>query len=797
MTKKKDYFKKTDNQLRKTADKKPFFDSHPEYYSDLIPEEEKLTYEYIKYHAQKAIGELVINKPIENMEYNFYNLYRDPKEYAYLSENFGIGNPSKIPFVPLIRNHIQYLLGQFLQSDLDFRVTCTDDKSLNEIKDLRHFQLMKELVDRTSQFMKDSMEYHDTTLDSSDEKNKQPQNKPPQNPLAEEEFENLLHKYNVSWKSDMEITAQNLIEYFKHAKDLKNVGMKLFEHLCISGYVIYRVVINELGTDPELEICDPRHTFFNRSYEPMDFKKARRVVRREFMTRQQILQKYGHFMTEDEREYIMSPSLPIAVNADLMFGFRAGLQQDYMGTTLVPGYQRFSEQIEVFHGEFLSDNLTKVTDPDEIDNLAVLENEDNIKKLPDEIMRGMCERYHWSSIGRTGLFFNMGRSKYVARSVEKPYECSLTYGGFAYQDVNGDPLSLIKATKDLQDDYDLTMYFRNILLAHAGVGGTRIDLESIPNFLGPTDVERIQKFIAYRKQGLELVSPNQEANKGTFQHYGEFSDGLRSDILQALEQILQNTAERARMITGVSRQSEGQIEQRDGLGNTQQAVIQSEVITKPLFNAMNSALKQMLTDLLNASKISYSKGKRASYITGTGEQKIFTIDPDKFILSDYDVHVSLMSDEKNNLDFVKSLVLESAKNGQPIENLNDLLKLGTTKSLTEAKTEAKIINDKLKTSQTKQLQEQLRQLQEQLKQAQADGKKLNEQDLANKKRELDLREKQMMIDKELEERKLTQRQEIENKKAELEEKMLSVQTLQLSDDNPFNDKIRQVGTEPK
>ena len=42
--------------------------------------------------------------------YNYYNGERDRHQFRHLEENFGIGNPSSIKFIPLIRKHINFLI---------------------------------------------------------------------------------------------------------------------------------------------------------------------------------------------------------------------------------------------------------------------------------------------------------------------------------------------------------------------------------------------------------------------------------------------------------------------------------------------------------------------------------------------------------------------------------------------------------------------------------------------------------------------------------------------------------------
>ena len=60
-----------------------------------------------------AIAELVYDKDELQKAYNYYNCKRDAEHFRYLEENFGIGNPTSVEFTPLIRKHVDALIGEY------------------------------------------------------------------------------------------------------------------------------------------------------------------------------------------------------------------------------------------------------------------------------------------------------------------------------------------------------------------------------------------------------------------------------------------------------------------------------------------------------------------------------------------------------------------------------------------------------------------------------------------------------------------------------------------------------------
>ena len=47
-----------------------------------------------------AIAELVYEKTAIKKAYNYYNCKRDKEQFKYLEENYGIGQPTAVEFIP-------------------------------------------------------------------------------------------------------------------------------------------------------------------------------------------------------------------------------------------------------------------------------------------------------------------------------------------------------------------------------------------------------------------------------------------------------------------------------------------------------------------------------------------------------------------------------------------------------------------------------------------------------------------------------------------------------------------------
>ena len=87
--------------------------------------------DYIIDKVDKAIADLVVDKYKIQKAYNYYNGKRDPEQFKYLEENFGIGNPTSMEFTPLLKKHVDALVGEYLDIPLMPKVSCKDKNTIS------------------------------------------------------------------------------------------------------------------------------------------------------------------------------------------------------------------------------------------------------------------------------------------------------------------------------------------------------------------------------------------------------------------------------------------------------------------------------------------------------------------------------------------------------------------------------------------------------------------------------------------------------------------------------------------
>jgi len=279
---------------------------------------------------------------------------------------------------------------------------------------------------------------------------------------------------------------------------------------------------------------------------------------------------------------------------------------------------------------------------------------------PDKIHGDSWRKDRYQSIRiEDRIYLEMGKSEFVRRTKKDPKNCELTFNGIRYSDRNGEPYSLVWKCKDLQDMHDIVYFHRDALIANSGVNGSRINVSALPDFLGTTMMERLLRFLAYRKQGTELYDFSKDGAQGVAaQGLGDFSGSIDGNAIGALNAVLAQLDEEVTKITGVTPQMLGQIEQREAVSNVKQGMIQSNLTTKNLFEHNDLVMKHILNDLLVMTQKVFEDSP-VPFVGSYPErstQAIFKILPKDFTMTDYNIHVTSTSDEFTKVAMIRSSI---------------------------------------------------------------------------------------------------------------------------------------------
>jgi hypothetical protein len=755
-----------------------------------ISEKEKSEEYYLKDNIDYWIAQLVRDRNQIKTYRDYYYGVRNEKDFAYLTENFGIGTPSKLKFTSLIKPRIDALLGNIISEKFTYRISATDDKTIAQAEEDRKQKLTADVDAKLTAFV-------DTITAKVKAKQKQaappaaPGQQPAQEagPAAEKETDlgelgysirKITSKYTTNYVSDFEIAAQDILRFFEDdiPLDLKQKLKQLALDLLITGEAYWRVYCDIVGADPVLEIVKPENMFYNKNTNSQYIDTADAVVHREYLTRKEVLRRYGRFMDDDQKYYIFGNNARTRTARSLRSA--TDLELYYNDVDPVNGQKSYTmlDVLEVFHIEWLALNEIELS-PEEMEDQAQAEG-----YMTDVIKKGWRQdRYEGVRIAGS-VYVNCGKGIHQTRTETRPYETCLTYGGIVYNDRNGKPYSLVGALKDLQDAYDLTQFYRDNLIATSGTPGSRINIAGIPKKLGNDFMERLLKFMALKKNGVELIDPT-EPGAQLFQHYGDFDNSVNGQSLQAIEMVLRAMENQANTIAGTSPQMLGQIQQRDAVSNVKTGIQQTQVLNEDIYELIRTNTKRLLGAMLNSAKVCYRKGKKGSYIMGS-ERYTFEILPEKFCFSDYAMSINYSGKEEIKLAEVRALAKElvAAQALDPTVLTHIVMSDSVTevqRLIDDAWKKRKEENDVIGQAkqQVAELQNQVKELIGQLNTATQKMQTMEQTQDKFRSRELDIREKEVNNRYKIDDKNSAQSATFNDKTIELKEEVVQLEREQL------------------
>ena len=719
--------------------------------------------------VDRAINELVYDKVELQKAYNYYNCKRDKEQFKYLEDNFGIGQPTAVEFIPLIRKHIDALVGEYLDVPILPKVSCKDKETINNIFREKQLKIASECYNLLQNNLKNNLLRILGSQDMTDLNIK-------------EQLDKVVEDINENFISEYEIAGQNVIEYIIQSRntDLVTKLKQLFVDLLVTGFTFYKVLPSPSGNNIQIKCLNPLNVFPELNYESPYINECKRVVVREYLTRDEILNRYGKELSKDD----------ISKIDELWKDFRESSGSVYvrtkttsLGTPATDGLLAGEEVTPGYPGERYRIYNNSVIPVYEVEWI------ETDKKFVEQ-------RYSAVKIGQE-IYIIRGKDENVIRTKDAPYKATLSVNGVWFNNRGSKPYSMVINCMVLQDKYDVLNFYRDNLIASSGTVGDFINLPTLPTILGNSLAERLMKWKAYKKEGIALMDTSQEGQLNTGQAplntlVNGYDDTIKADAVQAIQLAIDSIEQTASSITGVFRERLNGIQQRDAVTNVQTGINNSFTITKQWHFQMDLVTREILLDSLNCAKIVYKDGLTGTLILGNKLQKLFTALPKYFTVTDFDIHIITSSEIIKEMEQIKAIVPEFIKGGiVPADILMDIM---TAKSLTEMKAEVKkgikkqkAENDQIQqlTQQVEELQGNLQQTQQQLQQAQQKVEQLNESKLQIEREKIQL---QYQID----DFKNKTDRTFKESQAENDTKRTEIELMQLYDGNPYNDEVKNV-----
>lgn len=204
--------------------------------------------------------------------------------------------------------------------------------------------------------------------------------------------------------------------------------------------------------------------------------------------------------------------------------------------------------------------------------------------------RYYTERYYGLLIGDS--IYLSGKDDIQLHSTDSFTDTTLPIIGLKYNNFDIQPYSLIKATKGLQEMFNIVSYHRELMLAVSGTKAILLDELQKPE--GMTE----QEWYYQIKLGFAKIQTKKKGVQSSFNQFTVLDMSL-SPAIQYLDSILENIDAQMGMMLGVTRQALGHTVPSDQVGTYQMAQQSTLLVTEAIYYRHEMILSQALEVLIN------------------------------------------------------------------------------------------------------------------------------------------------------------------------------------------------------
>lgn len=382
----------------------------------------------------RIIGQLVYDKVAVRKAYNYYHARRDADQFKHLEDNYGIGTPTSVTFTPLIRKHIDVLVGEYLGLNPELKIACKDPETLTNILRDKQLAINQEVFNYLSQYVQNNiiatmLKDQEVQVD----------------PFIAKEIEKIKASVGESYISDYELACQNILTFFRQSRniDMKRKMSEIMTDLLVGGMCYFRTRPTESGTSVNFQVCNPVDTFVERNPNSPYLADSRKAVWRRWMTVEDIVNEYREELTDEAVKKLMDDN--------------GKYQSDSSSPTYLVRYAGRPENHPVTGGPHkgILGGLEALPGlPGDYDSIVPLRTQYipvyEVEWIEVERSTGKQVRHEGVKIGPE-IYITRGESEYIIRTQDCPTKCRLSINGMFFMDKNGDPYSLVLSTMDLQD----------------------------------------------------------------------------------------------------------------------------------------------------------------------------------------------------------------------------------------------------------------------------------------------------------------------------------------------------------
>lgn len=522
------------------------------------------------------------------------------------------------------------------------------------------------------------------------------------NAKSDEEVQRELQDFEKYARYDFqdiaEITANKLMKKEYKEKNFDFTFLRTFEDLLVGGEQI--VYCGVLGGEPVMRRVNPMN-LYTLGGNSMFIEDSDVIVEYDYLSVGQVIDDYWDELTEKDISFLengtsANSSAAIGLNRDISLFDRFGEQgavelfhPNELGAKTFGGAFDTNGNVRVMRVCWRSRRKIgkrKYYDEDGQEQFDYVDEDYVAKKdLGEEVDWKWVNEWLEATKIADDVYVNMRPIPYSGKSLTNRSKGTPPYIG-SVNSTNGYRVqSLSDIMKPMAYSYDIAYYKRELEIATYKGNFAAINSQMIPSGWEP---EEWIRYITVNKFGF--LDPTNEILKGPSQgkSAGAFNTLTATNVqlgdpqaIQMYTNILLDIENTLGKLAGVTGAREGQIQNREAVGNVEREVAQTSHITEKWFAIDANFRKRALTKYLECIKFAYKKyPQKAQYLLD--DMGMVMLEKfDEFAASEMDIHISNSSEDTALYQDIKNLSQAAIQNGQA--KIKDLLAISQSESVQE------------------------------------------------------------------------------------------------------------------
>ena len=582
----------------------------------------------------------------KKINYDLFNgiLHEEDMKKTLNPQNKRVGLiPRDIQHYSIINNPLNVLIGEESRRKHDYIVKVCNDDAVSSVERQR----VTEAQQRISEFIANE--------GLSEEQ-------------ANKEVENLQQYFNYRYQDLREKRANWLLKHY--IKELffdykMNTG---FKDVLIASEEIYQFDIR--SNEPTMDVLNPRKVYTLRSGYSSKVEDSDIIILDDYWSPSKIIDIYYNDLKDKDVEYIESISNANLIQTDEMGNIDE--RNAFLYSPLITE-DNLENSVDTF--VWMGNNFAGLPNSSYVDNMGNIrvlrvywKSKRKIKKIKsydpktgEELISFKDETYRinpflgeesedlwineiWegTKIGKE-VYVNMRPRPIQYLRMNNVSECHAGIIGQVYNTNQAKPISLLDRMKPYQYLYDAIKDRLNKTIAKNYGKIFELDKARMPAgwdyqkwlyFIEQDNISVVDSF----KEGTKRAATGKIA--GNFNTSGRPLDLEVGNSIQLYINLLEYLKNEMYEISGVSKQRQGQIDNRETVGGIERAVSASSHITEELFMIHDNVRRRCLMTLLETAKIALKgRNKKIQYMTDDRVMAMLDVDGDEFSEVDYDIIV--------------------------------------------------------------------------------------------------------------------------------------------------------------